>query len=42
MLKLTSQSNLDCGFVVAALVGIMYDWGGSDYMKELPIAYKYF
>ncbi|KIK45359.1 hypothetical protein CY34DRAFT_801721 [Suillus luteus UH-Slu-Lm8-n1] len=29
-------------FVVAAFVGVMYDWGEHDGIKELLIAYKYF
>lgn len=44
MLKLMhiSQPNLDRSIVVAAFVGVMYDWGEHDGIKELLIAYKYF
>jgi hypothetical protein len=41
MSKLMSQSNLDCGFAVAACVGVMYDWGEHDNIKGLLISYKY-
>jgi hypothetical protein len=41
MLKLT-QSNLGCGFAVAAFVAVMYDWGEHDNIKGLLISYMYF
>jgi hypothetical protein len=42
MLKPMSQSNLGCGFAVAAFVVLTYDWGEHDNIKELLIAYRYF
>jgi len=41
MLKLMSQSNLDCTFAVAAFVGVTYDCGEHDNIKDLLIIYKY-
>lgn len=37
MLKLVSQSNLDCGFAVASFVAVTYDWGEHDSVQELLI-----
>jgi hypothetical protein len=42
MLKLISQSYLDCDFTVASFVGMTYDWGGHDNIEGLLISYKYF
>jgi hypothetical protein len=42
MLKPMSQSNLGCGFAVAAFVVLTYDWGEHDNIKELLTAYRYF
>jgi hypothetical protein len=42
MLKPVFQSNLGCGFAVAAFVVLTYDWGEHDNIKELLTAYMYF
>jgi hypothetical protein len=42
MLKLISQSYLDCGFTVASFVGMTYDWGEHNDIEGLLISYKYF
>jgi hypothetical protein len=42
MLKLISQSYLDCGFIVASSVGMTYDWGEHNNIEGLLISHKYF
>jgi hypothetical protein len=37
-----SQANIDCSFAVAASVGVTYDWGEHDKIKELSTSYNYF